>query len=41
MSGFPQMVVSGDQVVFAWTDVADGATSVRAATAELKGLISN
>ena len=41
MSGFPQMVVSGDQVVFAWTDVADGSTSVRTATAEVKGLISN
>jgi hypothetical protein len=41
MSGFPQMVVSGDQVVFAWTDVADGVTSVRTAKAEVKGLISN
>ena len=41
MSGFPQMVVSGDQVVFAWTDVADGVTSVRTAKAAVKGLISN
>ena len=41
MSGFPQMVVSGNQVVFAWTDVADGVTSVRTAKAEVKGLISN
>ena len=41
MSGFPQMVVSGDEVVFAWTDVADGVTSVRTATAQVKGLIGN
>ena len=41
MSGFPQMVISGDDAVFAWTDVTDGVTSVRAASAEIKGLIGN
>ena len=41
MSGFPQMVLSGNVVVFAWTDVADGVTSVHTATAEVEGLIGN
>jgi len=41
MSGFPQMVVSGNEVVFAWTDVADGVTSVHTATTEVEGLIGN
>ena len=41
MSGFPQMVISGDEAVVAWTDVADGVTSVRTATSELKGLIGD
>ena len=41
ISGFPQMAVSGDEVVFAWTDVADGVTSVRTATAQVEGLIGN
>jgi hypothetical protein len=41
MSGFPQMVMTGEEVVFAWTDVADGVTSVHTATAEVEGLISN
>ena len=41
MSGFPQMVISGDEAVFAWTDVADGVTSVRTATSDLKGLIGD
>ena len=41
MSGFPQMVLSGNEVVFAWTDVADGVTSVHTAIAEVEGLVGN
>jgi hypothetical protein len=41
MSGFPQMVISGDDAVFAWTDATDGVTSVRAASIEVKNLIGN
>lgn len=38
MSGFPQMVLRGDDVVFAWTDVSEGTTQVYAAVAPVEML---
>ena len=32
MSGFPQMLVSGNSIIMAWTDVDNGQTSVRSAS---------
>lgn len=39
MSGFPQMVVSGDSVVMAWTDVDEGGTRVHSATIPVSELL--
>jgi hypothetical protein len=41
MSGFPQMVSTADDVVFAWTDVSDAGTRLISAVVGLKGLIGN
>ena len=41
MSGFPQMVLRGDDIVLAWTDVLDDSTIVRTAIARVKGLIGD
>lgn len=41
MSGFPQMVIHGDAVILAWTDVSAESTSVQSASIDLKGLIGN
>ena len=39
MSGFPQMVLRGNEVVIAWTDVNDEETAVRTAVIGVEGLI--
>lgn len=39
MSGFPQMVLRGDEVVIAWTDVDHDETAVRTAIVGVQGLI--
>lgn len=39
MSGFPQLIVRGDEVVMAWTDVADDTTNVRSALVDVGSLI--
>lgn len=39
MSGFPQMVLRGDEVVIAWTDVNNEETAVRTAVIGVQGLI--
>ena len=35
-SGYPRMVLSGDQLIFAWTEQEGGASQVRTATASLR-----
>lgn len=40
-SGFPQMVVSGDEAIVAWTDVSDERTQVRVARIAASALLVN
>ncbi len=39
ISGFPQMVASGGQIVFAWTDVENGVSRIRSATMKTEALL--